>query len=38
MTLDIDLGVSIGGLEVACSLTVERGETVAVVGPNGAVE
>lgn len=36
MSLEADVVVRRGALEVRAALSVERGETVAVVGPNGA--
>lgn len=36
MTLDLDLAVRRGPLDLAVALTVEPGELVAVLGPNGA--
>ncbi|MDJ0770790.1 MAG: ABC transporter ATP-binding protein [Ilumatobacter sp.] len=36
MTLHIEAGVDVAGFRVDVDLTVERGETVALVGPNGA--
>lgn len=36
MTLEIDLGVRRGALDLGLSLAVPRGELVAVLGPNGA--
>ena len=36
MTLHVDVGLSIGTLDLDVELTVEPGELVAVLGPNGA--
>ena len=36
MTLDADIRVRLGALDLDVHLVVEPGETVAVLGPNGA--
>ena len=36
MSLVVDVELDVGGMRIVCDLTVERGETVALVGPNGA--
>ena len=36
MSLDADVGLTRGSLEVRCTVHVEAGQTIAVLGPNGA--